>query len=170
MNKEDIKVNFFTDSLTLAQRAIYTGIIVSIVAYWSISSSEDPQFYTIPVISVKVPTFEAFTLTMLLLYLLCGVVASFAVLKAIDNWKSIADKELANTLLQMPNTLLGNRFLRAVSYGFFFMIGYTLAEAIFDYSYHQTYFLSCVLASPYFVATSYTSDLSPHKIQPLEQG
>lgn len=162
MNIEDIKVNFFIDSLNLAQRAIYTGVILSIFAFWSIKNNESADLYTIPLIELNVPNFESFTYIMLILYLLCGMVASFAVLRAIENWNSIKDKELANTLLQIPNTLLSKRLLRALAYGFFFMVSYTLTGAAFDYPYYQKIILSCLLASPYFVATSYGYYLSPH--------
>lgn len=100
---------------------------------------------------------------MLLLYLLCGIVAGFAIQKAITNWSSIKDKELANTLLQIPNTLLSTRLIRALAYGFFFMVSYTLIEAIFEYQYYLRFILSCLLASPYFVATSSSYYLTPHK-------
>jgi hypothetical protein len=85
MDLDEIAVNYYHDSLKLAQKALLSGITVSGVAYFVAISGESKSPYIIPFLEIEVSSLRFFSISLLILYFACGMLCLYGVQKSIDN-------------------------------------------------------------------------------------
>jgi hypothetical protein len=159
MDLDEIAVNYYHDSLGLAQKALISGITVSGVAYFVAISGESKAPYIIPFLEIEVSSLRFFSISLLILYFACGMLCLYGVQKSIDNWKLISKEELSLRLLHVPSILLVGTISRACLYGGLFMVGASLSSQILEIEGWKNSLVGSLLASPYFVAFRCSSDL-----------
>lgn len=152
MKIEELKINYCHDSLNLAQKAVYTGIIVSALAYLSLVSNSLQASYLIPFVNVPVASLKTFSISLVVLYFFCGAICAFGAQRALLNLRAIEDKEIAKCILNSPNIILSNVYLKSILYSIFFLIGVVLVSSVLELKGWQSMISGSIIASPYFYA------------------
>lgn len=152
MNLDDLAVNYYHDSLALAQKALFSGITVSGIAYLVAIAGIGKSSYTIPFIGIEVESLSYFSISLLCLYFACGLLCLYGMQKAHRNWQSISDTELSARLLQAPNVLMAGIISQALLYGGLFSVGSSLSAQIFSLQGWKVYFIGSLVGLPYFYA------------------
>ncbi len=159
MNLDELAIEYYHNSLALAQKALIAGLTVASVAYLVAITGEGKPSYTLPLVEIEITSLSYFSISLIILFVACGVVCSFGVHKALDNWKLVSEKDLALRLLQVPSIFMLGTAIDSLLYGFIFMVGASLSEAAFGLSGWHTFVFGSILATPYFIAFSRSSDL-----------
>lgn len=162
MDLDEIAINYYHDSLLLAQKALISGITVSGIAYFVAISGESTSPYVVPFLEIEINSLRFFSICLLTIYVACGLLCLYGVQKSIDNWKLITNENLSNRLLNAPNILLAGSFYRACLYGGLFMVGASLSSQILEIEGWKTLLVGSALASPYFTAFQCATDLKGH--------
>lgn len=169
MDLDELAVDYYHKSLALAQKSLIAGLTVSGVAYLVAITGEPQSSYTIPLIGVEVTSLSSFSITLLILFVVCGAAYAYGINKALDNLRLISDTELSFRLLQVPSLFMSGVIIYSLLYGFVFMIGVSLSGIIFGVSGWVASALGSAVAVPYFVAFRISSgfrQLSNEQVKP----
>lgn len=159
MNLDELAIEYYHNSLELAQRSLIAGLTVSGIAYLTAINGERKSPYSIPLLDIEITSFSYFSITLLILFITCGALCTHGISKAIDNWKLVSNKELSIRLLQAPNILISGTIIHSLLYGFLFMVGVNLSEIVFGIRDWKTLMAGSAIAFPYFTALSFASKL-----------
>ena len=159
MDLNELAVEYYHNSLALAQKALLAGLTVAGVAYLVERAGGSRESYTVPLVGVEVTSFSYFSISLLILFVACGVVCNYGIRKAIDNWKLISNEDLSARLLETPSLFMLGVIADALIYGFVFMVGVSLSETIFGISNWMSFVFGSLVAFPYFLALRLSSDL-----------
>lgn len=162
MSIEELKVAYYNDALALAQRALLSGLIVCAVAYSMVISGEGKANYIVPFFNIELSSERTFAIALLVLFFVLGLVCSYSIEKANKIRRSIADKQISGFLLESPNILYSNLYIRATLYGTMFGAGAGLIKNLTGLDTWAVSLAGSVLAGPYFLAL-YSSN--PHNRQ-----
>ncbi|MDZ7889931.1 MAG: hypothetical protein U5M72_12040 [Pseudomonas sp.] len=152
MNLDDLAINYYHDSLALAQKALISGITVSGIAYLIAITGIGKSSYSIPFIGIEVESLSYFSISLLFLYFACGMLCLHGMQKALNNWQLISDIELSARLLQVPNILMAGTISKALLYGGLFSVGASLSAQIFNINDWKIYLAGSLVGLPYFLA------------------
>lgn len=152
MDLNDLAINYYHDSLALAQKAMFSGIIVSGIAYLVAIIGIGKASYTIPFIGIEVESLSYFSISLLCLYFACGMLCLHGMNKALYNWELISDHELSARLLHTPNILMSSIIFKAFLYGALFTVGSSLSAQILSISGWKVYLVGSIVCFPYFYA------------------
>lgn len=152
MSIEELKVAYYNEALALAQRALVSGLIICAVAYSMVISEEGKPNYTIPFLNIELSSKRTFTIALLILFFIFGLICSYGIEKANKIRKSIDDEKIACFLLESPNIIYSNLYLRAILYGTTFSAGVGLFRSVADLDTWIVNLAGCLLAGPYFFA------------------
>lgn len=162
MNIEEIKIAYYHEALALAQRALISGLIICAIAYSIVISDEGKATYIVPFLNIELSSKRTFTLALLILFFILGLICSYGIEKANKIRRQIMDNEIGAYLLESPNILYSNILIRAFLYGTLFSASTGLIKSLFEL---DTWMLSAtgsILSAPYFLAL-YSSN--PYKRQ-----
>ncbi|MFJ4259005.1 hypothetical protein ACIP01_18885 [Pseudomonas monteilii] len=163
MSIEELKVAYYNEALALAQRALVSGLIVCAVAYSMVISKEGKTNYTIPFFNIELSSERTFTIALLVLFFIFGLICSYGIQKANRIRQSVADKQIALFLLESPNILYSNLYIRATLYGTVFSAGAGLIKSLTGLDTWAVYLSGSILAGPYFFAL-YSSNPNNRKM------
>lgn len=157
MDLDELAVNYYHESLTLAQKSMISGITVSGIAYLVAIAGIGKSSYTIPFIDIEVESLSYFSISLLCLYFACGMLCLHGMEKAHTNWKLISDAELSTRLLQAPNILMTGNISKALLYGGLFSVGAQLSAQILNLEGWKVYIVGSIVGFPYFYALRISS-------------
>ncbi|WP_417776613.1 hypothetical protein [Stutzerimonas xanthomarina] len=166
MELDEIAVNYYYESLALAQKSLISGITISAVAYLVAISGIGKSSYSIPFIGIEVESLSYFSISLLCLYFACGMLCMHGMEKADTNWKLVSDADLSARLLQTPNILMAKSISKAFLYGGLFMVGALLSAKILNLEGWRVSIVGSIVSAPYFLAlrtSAYFKKPSPHK-------
>tara|TARA_R100001244_G_C5147806_1_gene129124 strand:+ start:220 stop:738 length:519 start_codon:yes stop_codon:yes gene_type:complete len=158
MNLNEIAINYYHNSLALAQKALISGIAVSAIAYLSVITGTEKASYTIPIVNLEIESLSSFSISLLGLFFACGMVCLYGMNKALFNWKLISDHEISERLLYVPNILMSGRIYKSFLYGGLFTVGASLSAQIFNIGGSMVYLAGFFVCLPYFFAFGLRSD------------
>lgn len=160
---DNVSQDFYNKALDLAQKALFSGITVSAVAYLVAISEMGKTIYSIPIIGIEVKTAKNFAISIIFLYMACGLLCSYSMNKAIKNWELISDRALANRLLESPNLLLSGIFYKAVIYGGLYSVSCSLVNQAFALYDWKAMIAGSVVSTPYFLSIRATAHIRKQK-------
>nr|WP_140422168.1 hypothetical protein [Pseudomonas sp. A46] len=152
MNLDDLAINYYHDSLALAQKAMISGITVSGIAYLVAIVGIGKASYTIPFFGIEIESLSYFSISLLCLYFACGVLCLHGMQKALHNWQLISDHELSERLLHTPNILMSGIIAKAFLYSALFTVGSSLSAQIFNFDGWKVFLVGSLVGFPYFTA------------------
>lgn len=152
MNIEELKLQYYHESLSLAQRALISGIFISVVAYSVVILGEAKQNYVVPFFNVELTSPKAFSITLAALFFLFGLISSYAVGKANSVWIEITDRDIAKYALKAPNIFLASSTIKSCLYAILLTAGSGLAVKLLDIEGWRSTIIGSILAGPYFWA------------------
>jgi hypothetical protein len=152
MNLNDLAINYYHESLVLAQKAMISGITVSVIAYLVAIVGIGKASYVIPFIGIEVESLSYFSISLLSLYFACGMLCLHGMNKALFNWQKISDHELSAHLLHTPNILMSGIIFKAFLYGALFTVGSGLSAQILNISGWKVFLVGSIVCFPYFYA------------------
>jgi len=159
MDLDDLAVEYYHGSLVLAQKGLLGGLTVAGVAYLVATNGDSSASYLVPIIGIEVTSFSYFTISLLILFIACGVICSYGINKALDNWRLISDDSLASRLLQVPSLFMLGIIVDSLLYGFLVLVGVSLLEAVFGLYGWKSFVGGSIVTLPYFFAFRFSSDL-----------
>ncbi len=159
MKLDELAIEYYHSALELAQKSLIAGLTVSGIAYLSAINGKHESPYLIPILEIETASFNYFSIALLTLFITCGALCAHGINKAIENWKSVADKEISIRLLQAPNILISGTIVHSLLYGFLFMVGASLSEIIFEVTGWKSLAVGSLISLPYYVALSFASRL-----------
>ncbi|MGE6993151.1 hypothetical protein ACQKIK_07045 [Pseudomonas sp. NPDC047961] len=152
MELDELAVNYYHESLALAQKSLISGITVSGIAYLVAISGIGKSSYSIPFIGIEVESLSYFSISLLCLYFTCGMLCMHGMERAETNWKLISDVKLAARLLHAPNILMTGSISKAILYGGLFSVGALLSAQILNLEGWKVSIVGSIVSSPYFLA------------------
>ena len=152
MELDELAVNYYHESLALAQKSLISGITISGIAYLVAISGIGKSSYSIPFIGIEVESLSYFSISLLCLYFACGMLCMHAMEKADTNWKFVSDVDLSARLLQAPNILMAGSISKAFLYGGLFMVGALLSAQILNLEGWKVSVVGSIVSAPYFLA------------------
>lgn len=159
MDLDELAVEYYHSSLALAQKTLLGGLTVAGVAYLVATTGESRTSYLVPIIGVEVTSFSYFTISLLILFIACGVICSYGISKALDNWRLISDDSLASRLLQVPSLFMLGIVVDSLLYGFLVMVGVSLLDVVLGIDGWKSFVGGSIVTLPYFFAFRLSSDL-----------
>lgn len=161
---DNISQDFYNKALELAQKALFSGLTVSVVAYLVAISEMGKTIYSIPIIGIEVKTAKNFATSIIFLYMACGLLCSYSMSKAVRNWELISDRALANRLLESPNLLLSGNIYKAVIYGGLYSVSCSLVTQAFEISGWKAMIAGSIVSAPYFLSIRATAHIRRHQL------
>lgn len=152
MNIEELKLQYYHESLALAQRSLISGILISAVAYSIVISGEAKPNYLVPFFNIELSSIRTFSITLTALFFLFGLISSYATSKASKIWLEITDKQIANYIRNSPNIFFANTSVKSFLYAVLLTAGTGLAVKLLNIDGWKSIIAGSFLAAPYFWA------------------
>lgn len=152
MNNDEIRIGYFHESLRMAHHALYSGLLIASIAYFTVISKTSKTGYEIPFINVEVTSLQAFTSAIIAIYMFCGFICAHALHNATQNWNKITDENIARCVLDSPNLFFSNYVYRSALYSIFFTIGALLIKSTIEIEGWRSFVAGTLIATPYFYA------------------
>lgn len=146
----NIQKENYQESLKLAQRAIFFGLLIAGIAHYLPYASEGAQLPKLPFLSVEFTSLETLQITLLVLYLGSGFLAWFAMRNAYQNLTEIKDRNLAIAVSKYPCLAVTNFWFGGILAGALLSIGAMLLMSIYEFNNIYQKLLYIIAALPYW--------------------
>ena len=103
MDKDELRIKTFLDSLKLGSKGIFVGALAINIAYLIATNVVSPEETKIPISGISIPNKETAITLFILVYFLSGLFTLFAVARAEHILSNIKDREIQKIAVMHPS-------------------------------------------------------------------
>lgn len=147
----EIQIYNFRESLKLSEKAVFTGLFVSIIVYYTSYTKDESHLPKIPFFDFEFHSLETFQFSLLILYIASGLLSWYSSNRALQILSTIKDEKIASELSRYPSIIVSNTWFSSFLAGALYGIGYLLLSAIYNFDNIFGYSLYFVVSIPFYI-------------------
>lgn len=163
MDAKEILVDSYRDSLRLAHRSLYVGLLIAAVAFGLLATPGEREAHKVPVIGIEMSSPTSFTVALLILYVSCGSVCWFASNRARVIFERIDDKEVSHAIKYFPSLLNSSVALKMAIVVFSGIAWGAPLGTVVDLRWYFGVPIAMFVSAPYWIAFGITDKLIPRR-------